>query len=420
MTTLALFDAFLHETYTEEKVENLTKSERPAWAMMPTDPDCSGDVFVEPLIIGNPQGHGATRAKAQAGAQQAGEGASIVGKKWQLTFGDYADSVEVTEKLIRASRDDPGAFFRAQEALIDGLYEGFADVMSTYLYSNGGNACGTGTISTGVITLADGESIANFAIGQILVASANDGSDSAHTLLGSGSEGFVIAMDHSAGTVTVSATSGGAAGTPASWTGTMFFFRSGDFGGSGATPIFKGFGAWILGAAAGGSDSHYGVNRSISGLLQGVRLSAAEVAGKPIDWRLKRLTTRMTGRFGGPGPTDIFLNNERWQDLADIAEARGQRPLEGKIGTLNFSKLQLAMGGRMVNIWGDRFCPLATSFAVNLKSWKLRSYGKVPDVLKSDGLQMLRKSNADTFEHRLVSFPVLSTNAPSWNGRTPV
>jgi hypothetical protein len=420
MTTIALFDAFLKETYTEEKVENLTKSERPAWAMMPTDADCSGDVFVEPIIIGNPQGHGATRAKAQAGATQTGEGASLVGRKWQLTFGDYKDSVEVDEKLIRASRDDPGAFFRAQEALVDGLYEAHGDIMSTYLFSNGGQACGTGTISTGVITLADKESIANFAIGQILQASANDGSDAAHTLLGSGSEGFVISMDHVAGTVTVSTTSGGAAGTPASWSGTMFFFRSGDFGGSGATPIFKGFGAWILAAAAGGGDSHYGVNRSVSGLLQGVRLSATEVAGLPIDARLKRLVTRMTGRFGGPGPSDIFLNPEKWQDLADVAEARGQRPLDGKIGTLNFSKLQIAMGGKMVNIWADRFCPLATAFAVALKSWKLRSYGKVPDVLKGEGLEMLRKATEDRYEHRLVSFPVLSTNAPSWNGRSPV
>jgi hypothetical protein len=420
MTTIALFDAFLKETYTEERVENLTKSERPAWAMMPTDTDCSGEVFVEPIIIGNPQGHGATRAKAQAGATQAGEGASLVGRKWNLTFGDYKDSVEVDEKLIRASKDDPGAFFRAQEALVDGLYEAHGDIMSTYLYSNGGNACGTGTISTGVITLANKESIANFAIGQILVASANDGSDASHTLLGSGSEGFVIAMDHVAGTVTVSATSGGAAGTPASWTGTMFFFRSGDFGGSGAVPIFKGFGAWILAAAAGGSDSHYGTNRSISGLLQGVRMTTAETANMAIDTRLKRLVTRMTGLFGGPGPSDIFLNPEKWQDLADIAEARGQRPLDGKVGTLNFSKLQLAMGGKMVNIWADRFCPLATAFALHLKSWKLRSYGKVPDVLNGDGLEMLRKATEDRYEHRLVSFPVLSTNAPSWNGRTPV
>ncbi len=418
MSDPTTFSSFLKVRYTGEKVENLTKSERPLWAMLPRDPNCSGKIFVEPIIIGNPQGLGATRAKAQAGAQQAGTGNALVGKDWQLTFGDYSASVEITEKVLRASKDDPGAFFRAKAAEIDGLYEGFSDVMCTVLYSNGGNACGTGTISSGVITLADKESIANFAIGQILVASANDGSDSSHTLLGSGSAGYVISMDHVAGTVTVSATSGGAAGTPASWTGTMFFFRDGDFGGSGATPIFKGLGAWILSAAASGSDSHYSVNRSISTLLQGARLnSTTDISGVPTDQRIKKLLTRMVSRFGGPGASHVFLNPEKWQEVADVLESRGTRPLDGKVGTMNFSKLEVAMGGRKVEIYGDRFCPLNQIWGLSLKHWKLRSYGPVPDVLKSDGLEMLRKANADTFEHRLVAFPTFSTSAPSYSGR---
>lgn len=422
MSTIALYDAFLHERYGDAStIEDLTKSERPLFAELETDENCSGDVFVEPIMAGNPQGLGATRAKAQAGMNQAGTGGSnILGFKWNLTFGDYAASVAITEKLIRAAKDDPGAFFRAQQILVDGLYESNANTFCTYLYANGGRACGTGTISSGVITLSDPESICNFAIGQILVASANDGSSSGHTLLGSGSAGYVIAIDQNAGQLTVSATSGGSAGTPASWTGTMFFFRDGDFGGSGATDIFKGLGFWLPGTAPGGGDSCYGVDRSTNGLLHGVRLSSSETTNMPIDQRLKRLVTRMTSRFGGPGPDRIYLNGEKWQDLADLLEARGQRPLDGKIGTLSFSYLQLAMGGSTVKIYSDRFCPLNTAFALRLKNWKLRSYGPCMDVLKSDGMKMLRMATADTYEHRLVSFPVFSTNAPSFNGRTPV
>src|SRR5687767_6737553 len=134
MSDPVTFSAFLKTRYTKDKTENLTKSERPLWAMLPRDPNCSGNVFVEPIIVGNPQGLGATRAKAQAGAQQAGTGNSTVGRAWQLTFGDYAAGVEITEKLIRASKDDPGAFFRAQALEIDNLYEGFSDTMCTILY----------------------------------------------------------------------------------------------------------------------------------------------------------------------------------------------------------------------------------------------------------------------------------------------
>lgn len=416
VSSLTTFDAFMKERYTKDKIENLIFADRPLWAMLPKDGDCSGEIFVEPIIIGNPQGLGATRAKAQAGAQQAGTGANVDGKKWQLTFGDYAGSVEIGEKVIRASKDDMGAFLRNQATEIDGLYEGFADVMATYLFSNGGQACGTGTISSGIITLTDKEAMVNFHIGQILQASANDGSDAAHTLLGSGSEGFVIALSYENGTVTVSATSGGAAGTPASWTGTMFFFRSGDFGGSGATPIFKGLGGWVPGTAPGGSDSWYGVNRSTNDLLSGVRLTSTDVSGLGNEQRIKKLVTRMTSRYRGPGPSHIFVNPEKWQALADAMESRGTRPLDGKVGVMNYSKLEVAMGGKKVEIIGDRYCPLLKCYALKLDTWKMRSYGPVPDVLKGDGLQMLRKATADAYEHRLVAFPALSTRAPSYNG----
>jgi hypothetical protein len=422
MSTPALFDAFLHERYGDKnEIENLMNSERPLWAELEKDENCSGDVFVEPVIAGNPQGLGATRAKAQAGMNQTVAGASsVLGYKWNLTYGDYAAGVLVTEKLIRASKDDPGAFFRAQQLLVDALYESTADTMCTYIYSNGGQSVASGTISVGVVTLADKEAIANVHIGMILVASAADGSTSTDALLGSGSAGYVIARDPNAGTFTVSATSGGSAGVPSGWTGTMYFFRDGDFGGTGATDIFKGLGFWVPSSAPGGTDSCYGVNRSTNGLLHGVRLSSSETTNMPIDQRCKRLVTRMTGRFSGPGPDRIYMNPERWQDLADLAETRGQRPLDGKIGSLNFSYLQLAMGGKFVKIYADRFCPLSTAFALRMKNWKMRSYGGVPSVLTSPTYKMLLLSAADTYEHRLVAFPVFSTNAPSYNGRTPV
>ncbi len=418
-SSLSTFDAFLKERYTKAKIENLTNNKRITWALLPKDGDCSGEAFIEPIIIGDPQGLGATRATAQTGAQSAGTGANVIGRKWTLTFGDYAASVEIGEKVIRASKDDMGAFLRNKAAEIDGLYNAFANTFCTYLFSNGGQSCGTGTNSSGVQTLSDPEAIANFHVGQQLVASANDGSDSSHTLLGSGSIGYVISIDHENGKVTVSTTATGNAGTPSGWTGTMFYFRSGDFGGTGATEIFKGFGAWIPGAAPA-STSFYGVDRTISDLLSGCRLPSADYSPLGNEARLKTLVQRMAGRFGSPVPSHIVLNPEKWQKLADALESRGTRPLDGKIGTMSYSKLVLAMSGDNVEIISDRFCPAAKAYALNMDTWKMRSYGAIPDVLTSDGLQMLRKSNADTFEHRLVAFPVLSTNAPSHNGFVPM
>jgi hypothetical protein len=55
-----------------------------------------------------------------------------------------------------------------------------------------------------------------------------------------------------------------------------------------------------------------------------------------------------------------------------------------------------------------------------MKNWKLRSYGGTPSVLTSPQYKMLLLAAADTYEHRLVAYPVVSTNAPSYSGRAPV
>lgn len=418
-STLTTWDAYLKERYVQDKVENLCFTDRPFYAKVPKDPDCSGDQFVLAVTIGNPQGHGATRAFAQTGAQQTGTGANVVGKKFTLPYGDYKDSVEMGDKTIKASRDNAGSLLENKTAEIDGLWEGAADIMATYLYGDSGHSLATGTISTGVITLTNPNDIVNFAVGQILTASANDGTSTGHALIDP-SLGYVISINPGAGTLVVSATSGGAAGTPANWTGTMFFFRNGDFGGT-ATPniIFTGLAGWIP-ASDPSSTAFYGLDRTINvTALAGVRLTAAEIIGANLETRLKRLVTRMTGRVGGKGPTDIMLNPESWQDLANALEARGQRDLQDEDQKFGFMKLTLLAGGRRVNVWSDRFCPSGTAFAVRMQNLKLRSILKTPHVLNGDGMEMLRKSTTDDYEFRLVAYPTFGIDAPGWCGRVP-
>lgn len=419
-STLTTFDAFIKERYTPEKIEDLTMSDRPLWAMMPKDDKVSGDQFIEPIIFGNPQGLGATLAKAQTAATQAGGGGNVKGRKWTLTFGDYSAVVEIGDKVMLAARDNFGAFLRNKAAEIDGLWEGFADTQSAYLYGNGGNALGTGILSGGILTLTNPEDVVNFEVGQICVASANDGSDSSHTQLTG--TGYVIAVNRSEGKVTFGNDSDDTVATNpnAAWLNggsAIYVFRDGDFGGSGATPIFKGLGAWIPSSAPSTTDSHYGVNRSVDDRLSGVRLTTNDLNGKGREDRIKTLVTRMKGRFGARGKISIFMNNEQWQALANELEEKGTRPLGGGTAKFNFDKLQLAAGGSTVDIYPDPFCPALTAFALALEYWKLRSYDAYPHVVNGDGLEMLRKVGSNDFEYRLVGYPTLSTRAPSFNGR---
>lgn len=419
MASLAQFDAFLKEYYTKDKIEALTYTDRPLYGNIKKEPDQSGDLYVHPVIVGNPQGHASTRAKAQAGASQAGTGANVVGKKWTVLYGDYADSVEINEKTIAASRNDVGSFLRHEKLEIDRLHEGFADIFGFYVYAHAGMALGSGTISTGVITLVNADDIVNYEVGQILVASANDGSDSSHTLLGTGSEGFVIAINKGAGTLTVSATSGGAAGTPTGWTGTMFFFRSGDFGGAGATRIMLGLQAWIP-SSDPSATTFEGVNRtSHITALSGVRLPAADYANMGIEQRCKLLVTRMAGRAGSRTPKAIYMHPEKWQVLADSLESRGQREVGVKEGKFGYTKLVMATGGGFIDVFSDRFCPSSVIWALNTDYIKLGSYESIPKVVNGDGLMMLRKSTTDDYEYRLRSFPAFAVPCPGYQGRIP-
>lgn len=417
-STLVTFDAFIKERYTTEKIEDLTKKERPLYAMIPTDEKCSGETFIEPIIFGMPQGVGATLGKAQTAAGLAGGAGNVKGRKWTLDFGDYLAVVEIGDKVMKAARDNFGAFLRNKATEIDGLWETFSDVNSTYLYGNGGRAIGSGTVTAGVLTLDNPEDIINFEVGIPLVASTGDGSDPAHTLING--TGYSIKINRSEGKVELGNDSDDTTATNphADWDdGTIYIFRDGDFGGSGATTIFKGIGAWIPSSAPSANDSFYGVNRSVDDRLSGVRVPTAEIGTKGREDRLKLLVTRMKGRFGSRGKISIFVNNEQWQCLANELEDKGTRPISGGTAKFNFDKLEMAAGGATVAIYADPFCPANTAFALSLDHWKLRSYDAYPHVVNGDGLEMLRKVGSNDYEYRLVGYPSLSTRAPSFNGR---
>lgn len=421
-STLTQFDAFLKEDYTDDKINDLSKKDRPFFGRVTREEDHSGKYYDHPLIVTNAQGLGATVAKAQQGSQQgAATGGNVLGKRWIVNWGDYTGSIEIGDKTIRASRNNAGAFLRDQTTEIDSLYNAFGDTMSTYLYSNGGMTVTPGgfTIAAGVCTLVNADDVVNIEFGQILAVSANDGSSAAHILLAGSAVGYVTSVNRNAGTFTVAATSGGATATPTNWAGTMFGFRDGDFGGSGANRIVLGLGAWIP-SSDPTSTTFENLDRTLDiARMSGVRLTSAEVANLGLEQRIKKLVTRMRGRNFGPGPTELYLNPEKWQALADSLESRGSRDI-GHDAVFNYDSLKLAIAGKRVEIFADPFCPFATCFALHMPSIKLAALDKIPFNLAGDGLEMLRKTTTNDYEYRIQAYPGFCVPAPGYCGRSAV
>lgn len=404
--TITTYDALLKTRYTEKKVENLTYADRPLYAKMAKS-EMSGAAMVVPLIASNPQGiAGLNLATAQTAA--AGTGGQTRSLKFTLTPGTYNGTVSIDDKLIMASKDNAGSFLRAQTVEIDGLYEQMADGLATYLYGNGGGAIGRrASAASTVITLTDPSQAMNFEVGMYLQFSTGDGSSTGDAAKAGTS--VVTAVDRGAGTVTVDAQIGTAADND-------YIFRNGDFRGNTASDIFYGMGAYLTNGST--PAALYGMTRTSDIVrLAGAFVPSADLTGLSIEERIQKLGAYMTGRYKGQGPTDAFMNPEDWQDLAISLQSKGIRPLQDADAQFNFMNLQVVMGGKMVKIYADRFCPKGTFWALRMPNWTIYSYGKTIQPIEKDGITLLRNSTTNSYEYRLVSYSVPCTNAPGYSGR---
>jgi hypothetical protein len=426
---------FLKTKYDKGAIPREVVQEFPFLDAVPKFTDGGGDYFVTGVVIGNPEGLGATLAIAQANAAMAGTLSDFKGKKWIVPYGDDSGVVYINDKDIKRARHNEDAFFNWFDEEINGIWRSFLTRHSTLMFSETGLYIASATNSTGVLTLTNPADVVNFAIGMTLQASSDPGDGSGgNTLLGSGSIGYVFAVNANTGTVTVATSANnavaGTAGTPGSWGSSLIYlFRQGDYQG-GATPnvIYKGLGGWIPPTDPTTGDSWYNVDRSVApAKLAGFRLTAADVAGMSLRKRIKRACAILNNRGTTPGATHVVINGEKWQDLADELESQGIRILDGqKQYGFGASSIALSAGGKVVEVIGDRFCRSNVGFALTMpkdgSNIVMKSLRAFPHVIGqgTDGLDMLRKTDSNDFEHRGVAYPAFCVAAPGWCGRADV
>jgi hypothetical protein len=404
-STLATFDFALKTRYTDQKVENLTMADRPLFAMTKRNEDLSGTQLVIPLVHVNPQGAaGDALATAQTNAT------NVVGKKFAITPGDYFAKVDIGDKVLVLSRGNAGAFLENQLAETDGLYEQVADNFAIYQWGAGGGALGQrASAATNVITLINPQDTLDFEEGMTVVASAGDGTGGSDALRAGSTT--VASVQREAGTVTLTSAAG-----ITSFADNDFLFRQGDFWGNTTVAIFKGVQAFVTSSSA--PAALYGMTRTTDPQrLAGCRVPATDLSGKNIEERIRLLGAYMSGRYKTPGGLTGFLHPEDWQNLETALAARGQRPLTDESTRFGFMKLQVVMGGKIVDIFPDRYTPKGTFFALRLQNWSFYSPGKLIQTVNGDGLTMLRKATTNDYEFRLKSYPIHATNAPGYNGR---
>ena len=408
-STLTTYAALLKERYlSSDVIEELTYPENTLLTMLEKKGDSGmvGDVMPVPVMYSNPQGLGRTFSTAQTNAT------NLTSVAFNVEMGDYHGVVHIGDKVLKASRTNKGAFLENKTTEIDGLWEQGGENESIYLWGNGGNSLGRiAAISGNVLTLENPEQAANFEIGMELVLSANDGSDTSHSLRTGNTT--VDAINRATGQITITAgdITGEAVGD--------YLFRQSDFFGDQGAVVIKGVQSWVT--ATDSPMALWGVAAATRALdpqrLGGCRIDPATLIGKTIEERIKILFAQMTGRFKAKAPTHGFLHPEDFQVLETLMSARGIRALEDDSTQFGFMKIAVATSSGKVPIYCDRHCPKGNFFALRLEDWGLSHMEELFHPQRGDGLDILRRASSTDYEFRLLSYPGLWCRAPKNQGR---
>lgn len=396
--------------------KDLVYKKNPLLALVPKDESRNGfggKYIPVPLIYGAPQGRSATFTNAQSNQTAPADVSFFVYrvKNYEL--------VTIENELLEATKDDSAAFVDTFKLNMDTGLRNISNDLALDLYGDGSGSRGQySAITAGVITLSQSGQIVNFEVGMSLVSYSVSGNT--YTQSTAGAIGYVIAVNRSSGQLTVSATPGGAAGTPTNWsTSFPFLGVQGDvaFGAITATTGFlkvSGLGAWLPTAAPSASDSFWGVNRSADVTrLAGVRFdgSAESIEEALIDG------STLVAREGGQ-PDMAMMNFASYAALEKSLGAKVQYvQVKHEEADIAFAGITVNAPYGPITVIPDRNCPAQICYLLQMDTWKLRTLNKAPHILNygAEGLDGLRVGNADALEVRLGYYGNLICNAPGWN-----
>lgn len=337
----------------------------------------------------------------------------------------------IQNQFLRASAQNIGAFMPAAKMNVKSLYMGAANDIAYQMFSDGSGVRGTyglgsGSITNGVIQLDNLGQVYQFSVNMALNSFSISGTTA--TQSSGGAIGYVIAVDTGAGTITVSPTQQGSAGTPASWSSSFpYLGRAGDtlFSANGLASAnmlcIAGLGAWIPSVAPSPSDNFFTQNRSVSPTkLAGLRFSGSS---ESIQDCLIDATNQLAAQSSEAGDPDvIFINPVSYQTLTKNLTGQGvYQMIRAKVNEeveISFKALVLPTANGEISIIQDRNCPSQTAYILTMKTWKLRSLGKIPQFLTFPGFYDMLGfpiPGQDAVEIRVGGYLNLSCNAPGAN-----
>lgn len=414
--------AALKELYTgDDYMKDLVYKKNPLLALIPKDESPSGfagKYIPVPLIFGTPQGRSASFSTAQTN-----QTAPQLSSFFVYRVSNYQIAT-ITNELLEATKDNAGAFVDEAKLVMDTAFRNISNDLALDLFRDGSGTRGSySNISTGVITLENSGDIVNFEVGMALVSYSISGST--YTQSTGAAIGYVIAVNRYSGTLTVSASAGGAAGTPSNWsTSYKYLGVSGDvaFGTLSVRTSYNkvsGLQAWLPSTAPSASESFWGVDRSVDSRMYGV--IAQNTSTETIEEALIDAAS-LVAREGGQ-PDMCFMPFASYAALEKSLGSKVQYvDVRHEEADIAFAGIKIHAPYGPITVIPDRSCPAATAYLLQMDVWKLRSLGKAPHILTYglEGLEGLRVGTADALEIRIGYYANLICSAPCWNAVVPL
>lgn len=356
------------------------------------DTNFVGELAYVPIQNANPQGSSADFAEAQANIQQGNY------LRMSLTRVSHFGVARVTGEAAEAAVKSEGALVDLWDNETRGIATTEMSCLATYLYGTGdatlGTMGGSGSVTSTSVTLASGTNMNYFELNMTLkLVSAVGLSPTVRS-----GKVRVTGIDRRARTLTFAANLDDAGNIPNA-VNTDYFVRAGDQASSAAT-VITGLGEYVKGGTSPGT--LFSLNRN----TDPVRL-----AGQAIDyqgWGMEDAVVDASAQAGFHGigyPSVLVCNNIEFAAMKKSLSSKlvYNRP-GGSDAKYGFSDVGIEGENGLIEVLADPFCPRNKAWLLKLDQFSLFSLKAAPHLAKYDGIEFLRRPDADAYEVRFAFY----------------
>lgn len=411
----------LKELYDGQKTMWLTYKDNPLLAMMHKETRFPGKYYPNSVVYSLSSGGASATFSSAYNNQSSPQVAEFL-----VTRVSDFSLATIDGQLLAAAQTDPGAFIDGAELMIDAAWQVAVNRNASAMFRNGAGTIGqlgsltsiSGTSYT--LVLVNPDDSVQFEINQVLNCVQNvDGSGTV-----AANAGTVTAVDRNAGALTITIPV-----AITNWTANYYLAVQGDlpttsnnnFQPSGSTTTnsllkLAGLQAWLPIAAPTGSDTFFGVNRSLDvQRLSGVN---TDQTGVSLEEGLL-FGTGQIAMQGGKVDTGVCS----FATYTALITSLGSKVVyvDEKIGEIGFRGVQVNGANTVMSVFPDRSCPDGWIFALEMDDWVLRSQNEAPHILKYlDEIEILRVPGVDSAELRVGGYMNMYPKHPGHHGAIQV